>query len=88
MLVVQVFCELRNAFRVGLGLELEALGLEQGLEFLVVCDDAIVYDGELPSGVRSARNIKSAWGLVSSVGMGVLGCNYRWGWQFSREGGP
>jgi hypothetical protein len=53
VLVVEELGELRNALRVGLGLESEALGLEQGLQLLVVCDDAIVNDGELPCGVRS-----------------------------------
>ncbi|KAI1547229.1 GlmS Glucosamine 6-phosphate synthetase contains amidotransferase and phosphosugar isomerase domain [Pyrenophora tritici-repentis] len=47
-----VLCELCNSLGVGLGLELEALALKQRLEFFVVCDDAIVYDGELPTGVR------------------------------------
>ena len=52
VLVVDVLCELGNIFSVGLSLELEALALEQGLEFLVVCDDTVVDDGELPVGVR------------------------------------
>jgi hypothetical protein len=55
VLVVQVFGKLRNTLRVCLGLEPEALGFEQDLQFLVICDDAIVNDRELPRGVRSVR---------------------------------
>lgn len=54
VLVVDVLGELGNTFRIGLGLESQALGLEEGLELLVVGDDTVVDDGELPVGVRSA----------------------------------
>jgi hypothetical protein len=51
VLGVDVFCELGNGLGVGLSLELVALALEQGLQLLVICDDAVVDDGELPVGV-------------------------------------
>ena len=54
VLAVDVLCELGNGLGVGLSLELEALALEQGLELLVVCDDSIVDDGELPVRVGPA----------------------------------
>lgn len=50
--IVDVLGELRNGFGVRLGLESKALALEERLEFLVVCDDAVVDDGELPIGIR------------------------------------
>lgn len=50
---VEVLCELCDALGVGFGLEAVALALEEGLELLVVCDDAVVDDGELPLGVGS-----------------------------------
>lgn len=53
VLVVNVLCELGNALGIGLGLELETLAAEQGLEFLVVCNDTVVDDGELPGGIRA-----------------------------------
>jgi hypothetical protein len=53
VLVVDVLGQLGNALGVGLGLESEALALEKGLELLVVGNDTIVDDGELPRGVRS-----------------------------------
>jgi hypothetical protein len=55
VLVVDVLCELGNALSVGLSLELETLGLEESLKLLVVGDDTVVDDGELPVGVRSVR---------------------------------
>jgi hypothetical protein len=51
VLAVNVLCELRDGFSIRLSLELVALALEQDLELLVVCDDAVVDDGELPVGV-------------------------------------
>lgn len=57
VLVVDVLCELGDGLGVGLGLELEALGLEERLDLLVVGDDAIVDDGELPVGVRPIGGI-------------------------------
>ncbi|CAF3449092.1 unnamed protein product [Fusarium graminearum] len=53
VLVVDVLGELGNALSVGLGLELETLGLEESLKLLVVGDDTVVDNGELPGGVRS-----------------------------------
>jgi hypothetical protein len=53
VLVVEVLCELGNALGIGLRLELEALSGEEGLELLVVGDDAIVDDGEFPGGIGS-----------------------------------
>lgn len=58
VLVVNVFGELRDALGVGLGLELEALGRQQGLQLLIVCDDAIVDDAKLPIGIRSVAGLK------------------------------
>jgi hypothetical protein len=54
VLVVDVLGELCDALSVGLSLELEALGLEKSLQLLVVGDDTIVDNGELPVDVRSA----------------------------------
>lgn len=51
VLVVEILCELRNAFCVRLGLKPETLGLKESLELLVVGDDAVVDDGKLPCGV-------------------------------------
>ena len=53
MLVVQVFRELRNTLGIGFGLESESLALQQSAELLVICNDTIVDDGELPFGIRS-----------------------------------
>jgi hypothetical protein len=55
VLVVDVLGQLGNALGVGLGLEAEALALEEGLQLLVVGDDTIVNDGELPVGVGPDR---------------------------------
>jgi hypothetical protein len=52
VLRVDVLCEFGNGLGIGLGLELEALALKEGLKLLVVCDDTIVDNGELPGGVR------------------------------------
>jgi hypothetical protein len=54
VLGVDVLGELRDGLSVGLGLELVALALEQSLQLLVVCDDSVVDDRELPVGVRPA----------------------------------
>lgn len=54
VLSVDVLGELRDGLSVGLGLELVALALEQSLQLLVVCDDSVVDDRELPVGVRPA----------------------------------
>ena len=51
VVVVDVLCQLGNALGVCLSLELVALGLQESLKLLVVCDDTIVDDGELPVGV-------------------------------------
>ncbi|KAG9527140.1 isomerising glucosamine-fructose-6-phosphate aminotransferase, partial [Aureobasidium melanogenum] len=64
--VEDVLGQLGNGLSIGLGLEFEALGLEQGSQLLVVGDDTIVDDGELPLGVGSA------WRLVSDLNMFLL----------------
>jgi hypothetical protein len=56
---VDVLGELGNALSVGLGLELEALGLEESLQLLVVGDDTVVDNAELPVGVRST--LRGLW---------------------------
>jgi hypothetical protein len=56
VLAINVLCELRDGLSVRLGLELVALALEEDLELLVVCDDTIVDDGELPVGVGPGGN--------------------------------
>lgn len=99
VLVVQVLGELSNALGVGFGLELEALGAQEGLELLVVGDDTIVDDGELPGRVRSRRRqlMSATWFFLvvtrkhsrekfAVVCAGVQ--TYLWGWQFRRDGGP
>ena len=55
VLVVQVLGQLGNALGIGLGLESEALALEQSLELLVIGDDTIVNDAEFPCGIRPAK---------------------------------
>lgn len=60
VLIVDILCELGNSFCVSLSLELETLALEESLQFLVVGDDAVVDNGELPFGVRSVVRIVSA----------------------------
>lgn len=57
VLVVDVLDQLGNAFGIGLSLESEALALKQGLELLVVGDDTIVDNGELPRGVRASKMV-------------------------------
>lgn len=51
--IEDVLGQLGDGLCVGLGLEYKALGLEQSSQLLVVGDDTIVNDGELPLGVRS-----------------------------------
>lgn len=53
VLIVEVLRKFGNAFGVGFSLKLEALGSQEGLEFLVIGDDTIVDDREFPSWVRS-----------------------------------
>lgn len=53
VLVEDVLGQLGNGLGIRLSLELKALGLEQGSQLLVVGDDTIVDDGELPLGVGS-----------------------------------
>ena len=55
VLVVDVLGQLGNALSVGLGLETETLAFQQGLELLVVGDDTIVDNGELPVRVGPKR---------------------------------
>lgn len=57
VLRVDVLCEFGNGLGIGLGLELEALALKEGLKLLVVCDDTIVDNGELPVGVRPDERV-------------------------------
>ena len=83
VLGVDVLCELGNSLGVGLRLELEALALEQRLELLVVCDDTIVDDGELPVGVGPGGRLVRALGGPKNVDV-----TYLWGWQLTRDGGP
>jgi hypothetical protein len=74
VLGVDVLCELGDGLCVGLRLELEALALEQRLELLVVCDDTVVDDGELPVGVGPDYG-ESAWRFFYyySFGDNVIG---------------
>ncbi|KAI9172071.1 proteasome regulatory particle subunit Rpt4 [Paramyrothecium foliicola] len=51
VLVMDVLGQLGNALSISLSLELEALADQESLKLLVVGDDAIVDDGELPAGV-------------------------------------
>jgi hypothetical protein len=83
VLAVDVLCELGNGLSVGLCLELEALALEQRLELLVVCDDTIVDDSELPVGVRPG-----GWLVCSRRRRKNVEATYLWGWQLTRDGGP
>jgi hypothetical protein len=82
VLAVDVLGELGNGLGIGLGLELVALALEENLQLLVVCDDTVVDDGELPGGVRPGWTCQ----LCSTRSAGVA--TYLWGWQLTREGGP
>ena len=52
VLVIEVLRKLRNALSVCVGLETEASAFEKSLQFLVVGDDTIVDDSELPFGIR------------------------------------
>lgn len=53
LLVEQVLGQLSDALGISLCLEAEALALQQSSEFLVVGDDSIMDNGELPVHVRS-----------------------------------
>lgn len=55
VLIVDVLGELGNSLSVGFGLEAETLRFEQYSQFLVVGDDTVVNDGELPFGIRSGQ---------------------------------
>jgi len=81
--IVNVFCELGYGFGVGVGLEAETLGFEESLQFLIVCDDAIVDNGEFPRGVGAMRSALEAEPVI-----GERAGAYRWGWQLVLEGGP
>ena len=60
-----VLGQLGNGLSVGLGLETHALGLQEHAQFLVVCDDTVVDNGELPLGVGAVRvAVDSAGGTV------------------------
>lgn len=56
VLVVDVLGQLGNALGIRLGLKLEALAGEQGLELLVVGDDAVVDNHELGVGVGAVES--------------------------------
>lgn len=58
VLVEDVLGQLGDGLSVGLGLEYEALGLEQGSQFLVVGDDTIVNDSELPLRIGSGEGLR------------------------------
>ena len=60
VLIVNVLGELRDSLSICLGLEPEALALKQRLKLLVVCDDTVVDNGELPLGVRPVREYELA----------------------------
>jgi hypothetical protein len=51
--IEEVFSQFSDAFSVGLGLEAEALALEEGLELLIVGNDTVVNDSELPFRIGS-----------------------------------
>ena len=53
VLVVKILGELGNALGVGLGFKLETLALKQSLELLIVRDDPVMNDRELPVGIRA-----------------------------------
>lgn len=71
--VVNVLGELGDGLGVRLGLELEALALEESLQLLVVGNDTIVDDSKLPLGVGSVRVAVDAAGLAVGGPPGV--CN-------------
>ena len=62
--VMEVLGELGDALSVSLGLEAEALALEEGPELLVVCDDTVVDDGKLPVGVRSGCEVSFSKNMI------------------------
>lgn len=51
VLVIKVLGELGNALSISLGFKLETLALKQSLELLVVRDDPVMNDRELPVGI-------------------------------------
>ena len=55
VLVEDELGQLGNGLSIGLGLEAHALGLQEHPQFLVVGDDTVVDDGELPLGVGAVR---------------------------------
>jgi len=55
VLIEDVLGQLSDGLSVGLGLETHALGLQKHPQFLVVGDDTVVDDGELPLGVGTVR---------------------------------
>lgn len=55
VLVEDELGQLSDGLSVGLGLEAHALGFEEHPQFLVVGDDTVVDDGELPLGVGAVR---------------------------------
>ena len=69
--VVDVSNELCDDLRVGLGLEPEALGLEEGLDVLVVGDDPVVDDDEAVVVARGLRVRVALGGLAVGGPAGV-----------------
>ena len=69
--VVDVSDELCDDLRVGLGLEPEALGLEEGLDVLVVGDDPVVDDDEAVVVARGLRVRVALGGLAVGGPAGV-----------------
>ena len=58
VLIEDVLGQLGDGLCVGLGFEYKALGLEQSFQLLVIGDDTIVNDGELPLGVGSEQVLR------------------------------
>lgn len=73
--IINIFTQLGNSFGISLGLENKTLVLQQGLDFLVVGDDAVVNHGELVLGVGAMRMGVAGAGLTMRcpTGMGHTG---------------
>src|SRR5690606_23871851 len=91
VLIMDVLGELGNALGIRLGLEPEALALEQSLQLLVVGDNAIVDNGELPVGVGpvpEAAALAARHRENKGPKFALRQLSYLWGWQLRRDGGP
>ena len=64
ILVVEVLGKLGNALSIGFSLELKAFASEEGLELLVVGNDTIVDDAELPVRVRPLQQLVNSSSLI------------------------